>query len=124
MLHRASLSQAVLVKDNHVKIAGSVSEAVRRARATGLAVEVEVESIAQLEEALRAGADRVLLDNFSPDLVRSAIARVGQEDRIEVSGGVTLDNVAEFVAAGACWISVGAITHSAPAMDMSLEVVD
>lgn len=122
-LHRASLSDAVLIKDNHVRIAGGVAEAVRRAHGAEVPVEVEVETLEQLDEALAAGAQRILLDNASADLVRSAIDRVGA-DRLEVSGGVTLDTIASFSRAGARSISVGSITHSAPALDLSLEVLD
>ncbi|HYU58079.1 MAG TPA: carboxylating nicotinate-nucleotide diphosphorylase [Actinomycetota bacterium] len=123
-LHRASLSDAVLIKDNHLKVAGGVGPAVRAARAGGVPVEVEVETLAQLDEALEAGADRILLDNPSPDLVRRAVARVGDPERLEVSGGITLDSVGELVAAGARIVSVGRLTHSAPALDLSLEVTD
>lgn len=121
-LHRASLSDAVLIKDNHLRIVGSVTEAVVRAKAGAGAVEVEVESLAQLDEALAAGADRVLLDNFTPELVADAVARVGDADRLEVSGGVTLETIGAFARAGAHWISVGRLTHSAPGVDLSLEV--
>ena len=125
-LHRASLSDAVLIKDNHVRLAGGVGEAVRRAKRDPrrAVVEVEVESLAELEEALAAGADRILLDNATPDLVRRAAARVGDASRLEVSGGVTLESVSSLVQAGARVISVGRITHSAPSLDISLEVID
>jgi nicotinate-nucleotide pyrophosphorylase (carboxylating) len=123
-LHRASLSDAVLIKDNHVRVAGGVAEAVRRAHRGNVPVEVEVETLEQLEEALGAGAERILLDNASAELVRSAIARLGGPDRLEVSGGITLGNVGSFVRAGARTVSVGSITHSAPALDVSLEVLD
>jgi nicotinate-nucleotide pyrophosphorylase (carboxylating) len=121
-LHRASLSDAVLVKDNHVRLAGGVGEAVRRARRGGLPVEVEVEDLDELEEALAAGADRVLLDNAGAEVVAAALARVGDPERLEVSGGVTLEALPALVRAGARLISVGRITHSAPALDLSLEV--
>ncbi|MEW6059307.1 MAG: carboxylating nicotinate-nucleotide diphosphorylase [Actinomycetota bacterium] len=123
-LHRASLSDAVLAKDNHVRLAGGAAEAVRRAREGGLPVEVEVETLEQLEEALAAGADRILLDNPTPDLVREAVRRVGDAERLEVSGGVTLETVGAFVQAGARVLSVGRLTHSAPVLDLSLEIVD
>ena len=123
-LHRASLSDAVLVKDNHLRIAGGVGAAVRRARSGGTPVEVEVESLDELEEALAAGADRILLDNPNPQLVGAAIGRVGDPERVEVSGGITLESVQSLVDAGARVISVGRITHSAPSLDISLEVVD
>jgi nicotinate-nucleotide pyrophosphorylase (carboxylating) len=123
-LHRASLSDAVLIKDNHLRIAGSVTTAVAKARAGGVPVEVEVETMAELEEALGAGADRILLDNPTAALVRDAVARVGDPERLEVSGGVSLDSVQSLVDAGARVISVGRITHSAPSLDISLEVTD
>jgi len=123
-LHRASLSDAVLIKDNHLRIAGGVAVAVAKAKAAGIPVEVEVETMAQLDEALAAGADRILLDNPTADLVREAVARVGDPHHLEVSGGVSLDSVQSLVEAGARVISVGRITHSAPSLDISLEVTD
>jgi nicotinate-nucleotide pyrophosphorylase (carboxylating) len=121
-LHRASLSDAVLIKDNHLRLAGGVGPAVRAAKAGAVPVEVEVETLPQLDEALAAGADRILLDNPTPDLVRAAIERVGDPRRLEVSGGVTLETLQSLVTAGARVISVGRITHSAPSLDLSLEV--
>lgn len=123
-LHRASLSDAVLIKDNHLRAAGGVVEAVRSAKTHGIPVEVEVETMEQLEQALEAGADRILLDNPTPALVREAVARVGDALRLEISGGVTLDTVGELVNAGARVVSVGRLTHSAPSLDISLEVTD
>jgi nicotinate-nucleotide pyrophosphorylase (carboxylating) len=122
-LHRASLSDAILIKDTHVRIAGGVGEAVRRARSAGLPVEVEVETLDQLDEALAEGAERILLDNPTPERVRDAVALVGDPMRLEISGGVTLENVRAFVDAGARVLSVGRLTHSAAALDLSLEVV-
>jgi nicotinate-nucleotide pyrophosphorylase (carboxylating) len=122
-LHRASLSDAILIKDTHVRIAGSVTEAVRRARADGRPIEVEVETLEQLDEALAADAERILLDNPTPERVREAIGKVGDAERLEISGGVDLDNVRAFVDAGARVLSVGRLTHSAPALDVSLEVI-
>ena len=92
-LHRASLSDAILIKDTHVRIAGGVTEAVRRAKSGGVPVEVEVETLEQLDEAIAEGADRILLDNPTPERVREAIARVGDPMRLEVSGGVRLENL-------------------------------
>lgn len=122
--HRAGLDGAILVKDNHVRIAGSVGEATRRALASagGLHVEVEVETVPQVEEAIREGAQMVLLDNFEPARVREAVALVAGRVPVEVSGGVTLANVREFAEAGADFIAVGALTHSAPGVDISLEL--
>jgi nicotinate-nucleotide pyrophosphorylase (carboxylating) len=123
-LHRASLSDAVLIKDNHLRVSGGVAQAIHMAKAGGVPVEVEVETLQQLDEALVAGADRILLDNPSADLVRKAIAEVGDPERLEVSGGITLDSVQSLAEAGARVISVGRITHSAPSLDISLEVTD
>jgi len=123
-LHRASLSDAVLIKDTHVRIAGSVGVAVRRSRSAAMPVEVEVETLEQLDEAMGAGAERILLDNPTPERVRDAIVRVEDPTRLEISGGVDLDNVRAFVDAGARVLSVGRLTHSAPSLDLSLEVVD
>jgi nicotinate-nucleotide pyrophosphorylase (carboxylating) len=123
-LHRASLSAAILIKDTHVRIAGGVTEAVRRAKSGGVPVEVEVETLEQLDEAIAEGADRILLDNPTPARVRDAIARVGDPMRLEVSGGVRLENLRDFVDAGARVLSVGRLTHSAPSLDLSLEVID
>ena len=122
-LHRASLSDAILIKDTHVRIAAGVTEAIRRARGAGRPIEVEVETLEQLDEALALGAERILLDNPTPDRVRRAIARVGDPQRLEISGGIDLDNVRAFVDAGARVLSVGRLTHSAPALDLSLEVI-
>lgn len=126
--HRAGLDDGVLIKDNHLALAGGVTEAVRRARANAphlLKVEVEVESLAMLEEAIDAGADAVLLDNMSPEEVREAVgfARRSRPDLlVEVSGGVNLRTVRAYAEAGPGLISVGALTHSVPAADISLEV--
>lgn len=122
-LHRASLSDAILIKDTHVRIAGGVGEAVRRAKTSGLPVEVEVETLAQLDEAIAAGADRILVDNFAPEGVAEAVARIDDPTRLEISGGVTLETARAYVEAGARVMSVGRLTHSAPAFDLSLEVV-
>ena len=123
-LHRASLSDAVLVKDNHLTVAGGVQRAIAGTRNGGVPIEVEVETLDDLDEALANGADMILLDNPTPELVRDAVARVGDPERLEVSGGVSLETVQSLVEAGARVISVGRITHSAPSLDLSLEVTD
>ncbi|MDP9478410.1 MAG: carboxylating nicotinate-nucleotide diphosphorylase [Actinomycetota bacterium] len=126
--HRAGLDDGILIKDNHVALAGGVAEAVRRAREVAphlLKVEVEVENVEELGEALRAGADVVLLDNMTPEEVRSSVETVRRESPgtvVEVSGGVNLSTVRALAEAGPDLISVGALTHSAPAADVSLEV--
>jgi nicotinate-nucleotide pyrophosphorylase (carboxylating) len=122
--HRAGLDRGVLIKDNHVRLAGSVGEATRRAvaAAAGGEVETEVEALDQIEEALGAGATLLLLDNFAPSEVRAAVALVGGRVPIEVSGGVTLETVRAYAEAGVDYVAVGALTHSAPAADISLEI--
>ena len=126
--HRSGLDDGILIKDNHLVLAGGVAEAVRRARAGAphlLKVEVEVESMGELREALAAGADVVLLDNMAPDEVRASVEVVRRESPgtvVEVSGGVDLSTVRALAEAGPDLISVGALTHSAPSADVSLEV--
>lgn len=121
--HRYNLAAAVLIKDNHVEAAGGVGEAVRRARSSGLAIELEVDTLSQLKEALELGVKNILLDNFTPAKVAEAVALAGGKAVLEVSGGVNLENVGEYAATGVDRISVGALTHSAPALDISLDVV-
>lgn len=120
--HRFGLFDAVLIKDNHVAAAGGVAEAVRRARRTGLPVEVEVETLAELQQALAAGAELILLDNMDAALMREAVALARGRALLEASGGMTLERALEAARAGVDRISVGALTHSAPALDLSLEV--
>ena len=123
--HRAGLDDGILIKDNHIAAAGSVAEAVARARAAaphGLKVEVEVQDLDQLDEAISAGAEAILLDNMSPQLVREAVTRAGGKALLEASGGITLETVSEYAETGVDLISVGALTHSVRAIDLSLEV--
>jgi nicotinate-nucleotide pyrophosphorylase (carboxylating) len=120
--HRAGLYDAVLIKENHAALAGGVGEAVRRAReaAPGLALEVECRSIEEVDEALAAGAPRILLDNMDPGQLRAAVAHVAGRAELEASGGVTPATVREVAQAGIDFVSVGALTHSAPTLDLSL----
>ena len=122
--HRPGLDAAILVKENHIRIAGSVRQATLRAvaGAEGREVEVEVERIEQIDEAILAGAHMVLLDNLTPGEVREAMEAVAGRVPVEVSGGVRLDNVREYAECGPDYIAVGALTHSAPAADISLEI--
>lgn len=122
--HRFGLGDGLLIKDNHVRLAGSVAAAVTRARAAGraLPVEVEAQSLAEVDEALAAGADIVLVDNLSNEQTGEAIARCRGRARTEVSGGITLARVAALAALGPTYVSVGALTHSASAVDISFEL--
>jgi nicotinate-nucleotide pyrophosphorylase (carboxylating) len=120
--HRFNLAGSVLVKDNHVAAAGGVGPAIRRARRASVDVEVEVETLADLETALGERAEAVLLDNMSPAEVAEAVRLAAGRTVLEVSGGVTLASIAEYAATGVDRISVGALTHSAPALDVSMEV--
>jgi nicotinate-nucleotide pyrophosphorylase (carboxylating) len=121
--HRAGLFDAILVKENHVRVAGGVSEAARRAldaAPAGVVVEVEVESLGELEQALDAGIERVLLDNMEPAHLRAAVELAAGRAELEASGGVTLESVRAVAQTGVDYISIGALTHSAPALDVSL----
>jgi nicotinate-nucleotide pyrophosphorylase (carboxylating) len=123
--HRMGLYDAILIKENHAAIAGGVGEAVRRAREAkpGIPVEVECRDLADVREGAEAGADRLLLDNMSPVELREAVsaARHGSDGpELEASGGITLANVREIAETGVDYVSVGALTHSAPALDLSL----
>jgi nicotinate-nucleotide pyrophosphorylase (carboxylating) len=120
--HRHGLYDQILIKENHAALAGGVGEAIRRARAVApeLPLEAECRTIAEVEEALDAGARRILLDNMSTAELRSAVAQVGGRAELEASGGVTLQTLREIAHTGVQFISVGALTHSAPALDLSL----
>jgi nicotinate-nucleotide pyrophosphorylase (carboxylating) len=120
--HRDGLWDAILIKDNHVAAAGGVTEAVRRARKAAMPVEVEVETLDQLTEALDCGAEIVLLDNMSADVMRQAVEITAGRAKLEASGGMTVEGAVAAARAGVDRISVGALTHSAPALDLSLEV--
>jgi nicotinate-nucleotide pyrophosphorylase (carboxylating) len=124
--HRAGLDDGVLIKDNHIRAAGGITIAVQRALAwvppMGC-VEVEVTTLDQLDEALAAGARVILVDNAGPGLLREAVKRAAGRARIEASGGITLANLAEVAHTGVDYISLGALTHSAPAIDFSLEIL-
>ena len=121
--HRMRLDDGVLIKDNHVAACGGVAQAVRRAKAanTGLQVQVEVDRIDQIEPALAAGADRLLLDNMDPARLREAVGLVGGRAPLEASGGVTLETIRSIAETGVDFISVGRITQSAPAVDIGLD---
>jgi nicotinate-nucleotide pyrophosphorylase (carboxylating) len=121
--HRMRLDDGVLIKDNHVAVSGGVAEAVRRAKAagTGLQVQVEVDRIDQIEPALAARADRLLLDNMDPAMLRQAVSLVRGRVPLEASGGVTLESIRFLAETDVDFISVGRITQSAPAVDIGLD---
>jgi nicotinate-nucleotide pyrophosphorylase (carboxylating) len=121
--HRSGLYDAILVKENHSVLAGGVGEAARRAvdRApAGVAVEVECATLQEVEEALAVGVRRLLLDNMAPDALRWAVEVAGGRAELEASGGITLENVRAVAETGVDYVSIGALTHSAPALDLSL----
>jgi len=125
--HRVGLFDGVLIKDNHLRAAGGVGEAVRRARKAAhhlVKIEVEVQTLEEVEEGVAAGADVILLDNMDLDNVSRAVDLVSGRCEIEVSGGVTLETVRALAECGVDYISAGALTHSAPALDLSLEIAD
>ncbi len=121
--HRMRLDDGLLIKDNHIAIAGGIAMAVAAAKAanTGLQVQVEVDELDQIEPALAAGADRLLCDNMTPDLLRRAVALVGGRVPIEASGGVRLDTIRAIAETGVDFVSVGRMTQSAPAADIGLD---
>lgn len=122
--HRMALDAAVLIKDNHVRVAGGVTAALARAREKldQQSIEIEIQNLAELDEALAAGATRILVDNFAPEALRESVRRSRGRATIEVSGGVTLDKIVALAGSGADFVSVGALTHSAPAADLSFDV--
>lgn len=124
--HRIGLFDGILIKDNHIAAAGSVTEAVRLARANSphtVKVEVETETLSQVQEALDSGAEIILLDNMRIDILKQAVQMINRRALVEVSGNVTLGNIREIAETGVDFISIGAITHSAKAADVSLEIL-
>ncbi len=122
--HRLRLDDGILIKDNHKRLAGGVAAAATRAmqESSGLPVEVEVENLAELDDVLKTGVPRILLDNFTTYDIREAVRRVNGRAELEISGGVTLERIPELATTGAQYVSIGALTHSAPAADLSFEL--
>ena len=122
--HRVGLFDAVLIKDNHIRLAGCLADAVSKARVhqPDLAIEVEAETLDQVDEALEAGADIILVDNMQTADIRETVRRARDRAKIEISGGVTLARLPELAATGADYVSAGALTHSAQAVDISFEI--
>lgn len=124
--HRLGLYDMVLIKDNHIKAAGSISEAVMLARKNapeGMKIEVETETLEEVSEALKAGADIIMLDNMDIETMKEAAMLIAGKAKTEASGNVALENVREVAEAGVDFISVGALTHSAKALDISMKIV-
>jgi nicotinate-nucleotide pyrophosphorylase (carboxylating) len=123
--HRFGLDDGILIKDNHVRLAGGAGVAVQRMRAANrnLPIEVEAQSLCEVDAALEAGADIVLLDNLSTSDIITAVGKCRGKARTEISGGVTLSRMPELAETGADYVSIGALTHSAPAVDLSFEIV-
>ena len=122
--HRSGLDDGILIKDNHIRLAGSLGGAVALMRKSNreMPTEVEAQSLAQVDEALEAGAEIVLLDNLSTEEIIEAVRRCRGRAKTEISGGVTLQRMRELAATGADYVSIGALTHSAPATDLSFEI--
>jgi len=122
--HRVGLFDAVLIKDNHVSLAGGVVAAIERARRArpDLRIEVEAQTLGEVDQALAAGADTILVDNMTTRDIRAAVSRAKGRAKVEISGGVTLERIPELATTGADYVSIGALTHSAPAVDISFEI--
>lgn len=122
--HRVGLFDAVLIKENHIRLAGGVNAAVEKMRRyrPNMPIEIEAQSLEEVDEALTTGAEMILLDNLSLDDIREAVGRVKGRARIEISGGVTLERLPDLAATGVDFVSAGALTHSAPAVDISFEL--
>jgi len=120
--HRLGLFDAILIKNNHITAAGGIRAAVERARTAGIPVEVEVRTREELEEALACGITHLLLDNLTPDQAKEWISYINGRAKVELSGGITLDTVRSYAEAGPDFISCGAITHSATAVDINFRL--
>ena len=122
MNHRMGLYDAILIKNNHIAAAGGVRQALESARSAGLPIEIEVRTRTELEEAIACGATHLLLDNLSPGEAAQQIRWIAGRAKVELSGGITLENVREYAETGADYVSSGAMTHSAPAVDISFRL--
>ncbi len=122
--HRAGLDDGILIKDNHIRLAGSVEQAMQRMKDAKqeMPIEIEVQSLEQLDQAIAASADIILLDNLTTEQIREAVRRINGRAKVEISGGVTLDRIPELARTGADYVSIGALTHSAPSVNLSFEL--
>jgi nicotinate-nucleotide pyrophosphorylase (carboxylating) len=122
--HRLGLDDGILIKDNHIRLGGGVSRVLERMRAArrDMPIEIEAQNLEQVDESLAAGANIILLDNLSTENIREAVRRIGGRAQVEISGGITLDRIPELAETGADYVSIGGLTHSAAAADLSLEI--
>jgi len=122
--HRSTLSESALLKDNHIAAAGSITRAFEaiKAKFPGIEVEVEVDSLDQLQEALDVGVPLILLDNMSPEMTKAAVSMTDKRAKLESSGGIRLENARDYATTGVDYIAIGALTHSAPILDISLDL--
>ena len=122
--HRSGLDDGILIKDNHIRLGGGVAEVVRTMKAAHLEmpVEIEAQNLEQVDQALAAGVDIILVDNLPLEEIRAAVRKIAGRAKVELSGGVTLERIADLARTGADYVSVGALTHSAPAVDLSFEL--
>jgi nicotinate-nucleotide pyrophosphorylase (carboxylating) len=122
--HRSGLDDGILIKDNHIRLGGGVAAVVRKMKAAHqeMPIEIEAQSIDEVDQAVAAGADTILVDNLPLDSIREAVRRIAGRAKVELSGGITLDRIPELARTGADYVSVGALTHSAPAADLSFEL--
>jgi nicotinate-nucleotide pyrophosphorylase (carboxylating) len=123
--HRINLSDGILIKDNHIKACGGITKAIKQAkkiRRPLISIGVEVKNLEELKEALDMGAEHILLDNMSPEMVREAIKINNGKATLEISGGICLENISQYALEGIDYISLGSLTHSAKAVDISLEI--
>jgi nicotinate-nucleotide pyrophosphorylase (carboxylating) len=124
MNHRGALDEGILIKDNHIRLAGGVTEAIRRMKAAGqqMPLEIEAQSLQEVDLAIASGADVILLDNLSTSEIHEAVRRIAGRAKIEISGGITLERIPELARTGADYVSIGALTHSAVATDLNFEL--
>jgi nicotinate-nucleotide pyrophosphorylase (carboxylating) len=124
--HRMGLFDCILIKENHIRVAGGITNAIQacRTKLPGKPVEVEVTNMAEVEEAVSNQAEKILLDNMTPEMVRESIAKIAGKSKIEVSGGINFSNIDRYLIEGVDYISIGALTHSVKAIDLSLEILE
>jgi nicotinate-nucleotide pyrophosphorylase (carboxylating) len=122
--HRSGLDDGILIKDNHIRLGGGIAEVVRKMKDARLEmpIEIEAQNLEQVDQAVAAGVDIILIDNLPLEEIRVAVRKIAGRAKVELSGGITLERIAELARTGADYVSVGALTHSAPAVDLSFEL--